>query len=74
MKCDLRDDKNEQDKIAKEGSTFVTKDEGDKLGQKIGAIKYVECSARQNIGVQEVFTTCIEFYFANQKKKGCLIL
>ena len=74
MKCDLREDKGEQERLQKEGSSFVTKEEADKLAQKIGSIKYIECSARANIGVQDIFTSCIEYYFANQKKKGCLIL
>lgn len=52
----------------------VSKEEAQKLAEKLKAIGYVECTAKQNQGVQEVFLACIEYYFANLKKKGCTLL
>ncbi|KAK4336925.1 hypothetical protein RND71_043531 [Anisodus tanguticus] len=57
-KIDLRNKKtdNEKDKL----SSLITTEEGLKLCTKIGASAYVECSAKLNIGVDEVFKTALK--------------
>ena len=54
-KKDLRTDSYTIDKLAEEGLVPVTREEGIRMAEKIGAYKYVECSAKENEGIQEVF-------------------
>lgn len=53
LKCDLRN--NEE---TGEGSkkTYVTYEQGLEVAKKIGALRYLECSAKMNRGVNEAFT------------------
>lgn len=63
---------------------FVTTEEGNKLAKEIGAIGFMECSARTKEGVTEIFSRILDQYFHGKKggspagtnKKGtsCLIL
>ena len=63
--------------------TPITKAQGIDMAQKINAIKYVECSAKTQRGLKEVFHTaaevvvCPEVYrptLAKKKKKICTLL
>ena len=49
----------------------VTREEGEELCKKIGAYRYLECSARLNEGVREVFETATRsvLYIQTKKKK-----
>ena len=70
-KTDLRSEKDD--------STIVTEEEGMKLARKLGAFGYVECSAKDNKGVTEVFQLALkaalqtleESKTENSKLKGC---
>lgn len=63
---DLRDQTNSQSQQQQQQSQpqqrFVTTREGDELKQKIGAFKYIECSALTQLNIKEVFDSCIEAY------------
>lgn len=75
-KIDLRNDEKAIEEASKFGG-MVSAEMGHKMAKEIGAICYMETSARENIGVREIFDKCLEHYFStqkNQKKKKCVIL
>lgn len=43
--------------------------QGEMVRQKIGALKYVECSAKTNEGVREVFEIATKLSLSRKKKK-----
>lgn len=51
LKCDLRNDEELAHK-----KKLITYDEGLAMAKKIGALRYLECSAKTNRGVNEAFT------------------
>ena len=59
-KIDLREDKATIDALAKRGYTPMQSIRGLELSKKIGAIKYLECSALAHKGLKEVFSTAVE--------------
>lgn len=50
-------------------TTPITWCEGEELKQRIKAYKYIECSARTQTNVTEVFNTCIDSYIQFNKEK-----
>lgn len=54
--------------------------QGEEIRKKIGAYKYLECSAKTNEGVREVFEHATRAALLSRKgpgarhKKGCMIL
>ena len=67
MKIDLRDDINLIEKCKNEKSIMVKKKEGVAIAQSIGAVKYIECSAKMNIGVKKLFEDAF-LYCVNANK------
>ncbi len=53
LKCDLR---NNEDPDDPGNRRLVSYDAGINMGRKINALKYLECSAKKNRGVNEAFT------------------
>jgi Ras family len=51
-------------------------EQGEEVCKKIGAYKYLECSAKTNTGVREVFETATRAALLTKKRKDkkCLIL
>lgn len=76
LKMDLREDANCIAELAKQGQKPVTKQAGHDSAQTHGLQKYLECSAMQNKGVQEVFDEAIQAALSvtTGKKKKCLLL
>ncbi|PVU86956.1 hypothetical protein BB560_005979 [Smittium megazygosporum] len=58
------------------GLNPVTSEEGMAVAQKIGAFQYLECSAKENDGVREVFeaATRAALQTKQKKKSRCLVL
>ncbi|KAK2611433.1 hypothetical protein N8I77_004772 [Diaporthe amygdali] len=54
-KKDLRYDTRTIEKLRKTNQHPVTHEEGEEVGRRIGAYKYLECSAKTNEGIKEVF-------------------
>ncbi|KAH6672010.1 Rho GTPase Rho1 [Halenospora varia] len=75
LRKDLRNDPSTIKELALIGQHVVTYEEGKEVGRKIGAYKYLECSANTNQGVREVFehaTRAALIYknLVDEKKKG----
>ena len=79
-KIDLRDDSATLSKLSSRGITPITKAQGDALATELKAAAYMECSAKTQAGLKDVFDRAIKVCLtnrANAKKKSggkCLIL
>ncbi|KAH8116428.1 small GTPase superfamily [Phellopilus nigrolimitatus] len=56
LKCDLRDNQNVIERLARYNSQPVQYEEGLAVARRIRASRYLECSAKHNRGVTEVFS------------------
>ncbi|KAM5532905.1 hypothetical protein V8D89_013457 [Ganoderma adspersum] len=55
LKCDLREDQETQARLARYNMRTVQYEEGLTVARRIRASRYLECSAKHNRGVHEVF-------------------
>lgn len=64
LKCDLREQDNEEDGEVSEAASgaqqekkpMISYNQGLEVARRIGALRYLECSAMRNRGVNEAFT------------------
>jgi len=77
-KMDLRHDPKTMEELRRVNQKPVTAEQGLSVAQKIGASKYLECSAKNNQGVREVFEAATRAALMVGKKKRtgnkCIIL
>ncbi|KAK9712880.1 GTP-binding protein Rho1 [Basidiobolus ranarum] len=75
-KKDLRNDPRTIETLRKNDQAPVSSQDGMNVAQKIGAYKYLECSAKSGEAVREVFehATRAALLTKTKKKKGCLVL
>lgn len=77
-KLDLRDDPKTIEHLSSINQSPVSSAQGQAVAEKIGAISYLECSARQNRGVREVFENATRASLMTkekrERKKKCSIL
>ena len=74
-KKDLRYDDQMRRELAKAKQEPVKTEDGRAMAEKIGAFAYLECSAKQNDGVREVFETATRAALQTKKKgRRCSIL
>ncbi|OLY85718.1 GTP-binding protein rhoA [Smittium mucronatum] len=75
-KKDLRRDPRVVDELARNGLQPVSTEQAMAVATKIGAYKYLECSAKENDGIREVFeaATRAALQTKTKKKRACLIL
>lgn len=77
LKSDLRSKRTCIELLRTQGLTPVTPEQGAAVAKRMGA-KYIECSAKENMGIQEVFDLAIntaiqvedESYEVKPDKKG----
>jgi len=69
-KKDLRFDQKTQQDLHKSGQKPVLPEQAAHISQKIGAVKYLECSAKTSEGVREVFEHATRAALMSKKKKG----
>ncbi|THG97365.1 hypothetical protein EW026_g4615 [Hermanssonia centrifuga] len=82
LKCDLRDDRAVQERLARYGMHTVQYEEGLAVARRIRASRYLECSAKHNRGVSEVFYEAARVSLSTRAKGsgaysgsgGCVIL
>lgn len=80
-KEDLRGNSEWEKKLADEGKTMLTPQDGERLAREIGARQYLECSALTQTGLKDVFDEAIKIALENKeqqqkkpKKKRCTIM
>lgn len=78
-KVDLRNDRKTIEELAATSQQPVSTSEGQAVADKIGAIKYLECSAKTGDGVREVFENATRASLMakekkEKKKKKCVVL
>ncbi|BFZ54370.1 GTP-binding protein Rho1 [Savitreella phatthalungensis] len=76
-KRDLRYDHKVIEELRKTNQAPVTTEEAEAVAKKIGAVRYLECSAKTNEGVREVFehaTRSAMLAKTSKKGKKCTIL
>ena len=75
-KKDLRFDEATVERLAENKQVPVYADHGQAMAHTIGAYTYVECSAKQNEGVTDVFQIATRAAMEKKKKKGkeCTLL
>uniref|UniRef100_A0AC35TXY3 Ras-related C3 botulinum toxin substrate 1 n=1 Tax=Rhabditophanes sp. KR3021 TaxID=114890 RepID=A0AC35TXY3_9BILA len=75
-KIDLRDNKEARDSSQNDSRPPITKSQGQKMANKIKAVKYLECSALTQNGLRNVFEDAVRCVISPniKKKKGCNIL
>jgi Rho family protein len=59
-KTDLRSDQRTRDLLAAQGTRPISAEQGTAVAKKIGASKYMECSAKEGHGVREVFDAALK--------------
>jgi len=75
-KLDLRDDPATLEKLRASGQSVVTTQKGEELAKKIKAVKYLECSAKTEANLKNVFDDAVKsvLYSKKKKKQGCSLL
>lgn len=71
-KIDLREDRETLSQLAQTGLSPVKKEQGQKMANKIKAVKYLECSALTQSGLKTVFeeaVRCVIFPSERQNLK-----
>ncbi|KAL1959559.1 hypothetical protein VTO42DRAFT_1594 [Malbranchea cinnamomea] len=83
LKCDLREEQDEKADNSANGEgerrTIITYEEGLEVAKRIGALRYLECSAMRNRGVNEAFTEASRVALSvkpakDSEKDSCVIL
>ncbi|KAL7005324.1 GTP-binding protein Rho1 [Cystobasidiomycetes sp. EMM_F5] len=69
-KKDLRNDPKTRQDLQKSGQDPVRPEQGLKCAEKIGAAKYIECSAKTGEGVRDVFESATRAALLTKKKKS----
>ncbi|KAJ5074458.1 hypothetical protein M0811_01089 [Anaeramoeba ignava] len=77
-KLDLRDDKDTINNLEEKGLSPISYQEGFDLANEINAIEYIECSAKNQQNIKDLFDkaiqTALESKRKNQSKNKCFIL
>lgn len=80
-KVDLREDPNMVARLRDARQSPITTAQGEEMAQKVKAVKYLECSAKTQEGLKEVFLTAAEavtspelYPMQKPKKSKCTVL
>jgi Rho family protein len=73
LKCDLRENTEEEDGegdgAQREKKPMINYDQGLEVARRINALRYLECSAMRNRGVNEAFTEAARVALSVKKDK-----
>jgi len=73
-KIDLREDSKKLEELKQRGKKPVTAPEAQAVATRIGAVKYLETSAKLDVGVKAVFDEAIRVALIPSGKKRCAFL
>ncbi|PVF94899.1 GTP-binding protein of the rho subfamily of ras-like protein [Serendipita vermifera] len=76
-KTDLRHDRQTVENITGRGGKMISTEYGEAMARRIGADAYLECSAKSDEGVKQVFHTAAMFTCSSTSKpkhKECIVL
>ncbi|XP_037301962.1 ras-related C3 botulinum toxin substrate 1-like, partial [Manduca sexta] len=77
-KIDLRDDRETLSLLSEQGMSPLKREQGQKLANKIRAVKYMECSALTQRGLKQVFDEAVRAVLRPEPQKRhqrkCLIM
>jgi GTPase SAR1 family protein len=59
-KVDLRKDESTIAALKAKGQAPISLEQGEKLGRELGCVKYLECSAKEQQGLKNVFDESIK--------------
>lgn len=71
-KKDLLNDETTIENLKKKNQAPITSEQGYKMRQQIGAYAFVECSAKTQTGLNEVFITAVEAVIDPRNRKSLL--
>jgi len=78
LKCDLRDDPHVKERLQRYGTRPAQYEEGVAVARRIRASRYLECSAKHNRGVNEVFNEAARVSLSTRPKgpgkESCIIM
>ncbi|KAF2022328.1 rho3 protein-like protein [Aaosphaeria arxii CBS 175.79] len=78
LKCDLRKRDDAEEDEPQPEKTLINYDEGLRVAEKIKALRYLECSAMKNRGVNEAFTEAARVALSvkngKDKSDGCSVM
>ncbi|KAK5015508.1 Rho GTPase, partial [Cryomyces antarcticus] len=80
LKCDLRERRNDEEEQQLEGEKrLIDYKQGLAVAEKIRALRYLECSAMKNRGVNEAFTEAARVALSvkgakQDKQGGCVVM
>ena len=72
-KLDLRDDPTMLKVLAEQGLQPIAFETGRQFAQQTGAAKYIECSARTQEGLRDVFDEAVRLVLIGKRKSVCCI-
>ena len=73
-KTDLRNDETIKQELCETNQEPVQPEEGHAMAETIEAHAYLECSAKNKEGVQEVFETATRVALQKRRHKGCALI
>ncbi|XP_026206479.1 rho-related GTP-binding protein RhoG-like [Anabas testudineus] len=72
-KTDLRDDRQVLEKLKDQNQVTVTKQQGEIMAKEIKALKYLECAAIKQDGLDELFDEVVSVFLRHSDKKTCVL-
>ena len=73
-KLDVKNDPTVNKELEEKGQRMLTKEQGEAMSKAVGASAFIECSAKTNTNVKEVFQAAVEFSLEPRKGKGCSVM
>lgn len=73
-KSDLRDDPEVLEKLKEQNLTTVAEQQGTQMAEQIQAVKYLECAAINQEGLDEVFDEAVHVFLSAASNKPCVLL